>query len=154
MSVREFFHTRGGTYGALGLAAVTLIFVAFSIRGAFGVSSAGAASRDRLFICSETGKTFRHAVGAGEAIPVLSPYTGERTGYQPQLCYWTAEGRMKAEPTAVYVGASDEGFEPTFCPDCGRLVLPGAPRPEPGDAPPPTRAQYEQHWQSLAGSGR
>jgi len=34
--------------------------------------------------------------------------------------------------------------EPTFCPDCGRLVVARNPVAQPGMRPPPTREQWEK----------
>ena len=37
---------------------------------------------------------------------------------------------------------------PTFCPDCGRLVTAPSAIPQPGDKPPPTKAEYESRKSS------
>jgi len=91
------------------------------------------------YICSKTGKTFKHTNVIGESIPILSPYSGENTGYPAFPCYWTASGELKKDPTWVLLNSSIGKPGPTFCPDCGRLVNPLKPLPQPGDKPPPTQ---------------
>src|ERR1043165_3428249 len=41
----------------------------------------------RMFICSETGKTFTHALIPGETQPIKSPFSGKNTGYRAEACY-------------------------------------------------------------------
>lgn len=140
--LREFLESLAGkiTCGVLILLAVLALF--FAIRNASGPSAAAAISADRVFICSETLKSFKHELKRGESIPVRSPYSGKDTGYPAELCYWTKEGRVKKEPDAVllksYLGESG----PTFCPSCGRLVVGHNPRPHEGSTPPPTQEEY------------
>lgn len=95
-----------------------------------------------MFICTETGKTFRHTNKIGETQPILSPYSGKNTGVPAEACYWNADGTPKKEPTWVLLNelAGKEG--PTFCPDCDRLVVGHNPAPAPGVHPPPTREEY------------
>ena len=67
-------------------------------------------------------KAFRYEIKIGDSVPVKAP-SGEKSGYPAELCYWTKDGQPKEDPTPVllnqYVGKSG----PTFCPDCGRLVV-------------------------------
>ncbi len=87
-----------------------------------------------LFMCSETGKIFEHAMTEGESWPVNSPYTNKKTGYPVERCYWTRDGKRKLNPT--YVILNDNLGKPgdTICPDCGRLVI-GHNPPPPQDVP-------------------
>ena len=50
---------------------------------------------------------------------------------------------MKKEPTPVFVKSRAGEPGPTFCPDCGRLVVVHNPKPKDGDRPPPTQAEYK-----------
>jgi hypothetical protein len=98
----------------------------------------------RVFICSATGKTFTHELAVGESIPVYSPYSGQNTGYPAEYCYWNADGTTKTTPTPVLLNSYLNKPGPTFCPDCGRLVVFHNPSPTPGMTPPPTREEYER----------
>jgi hypothetical protein len=141
--LREFLRTGGGRATAIALATIALIAAVLSARSNLGDSEAAAASQDRWFVCSETGKAFRVAVKPGMTQPIDSPYSGKKTGYQAALCYWTAAGGLKNDPTPVLMNESVGKKGPTFCPDCGRLVSPQNPPPMPGVKPPPTKAEYK-----------
>jgi hypothetical protein len=100
------------------------------------------------YVCTETGKSFRHLNQIGETLPILSPYSGKNTGMPAEPCYWTKEGKAKADPTWVLLNSEKPvpEPEPTFCPDCGRLVVPRNPPPKDGRPPPPTREEwFAQH---------
>lgn len=99
--------------------------------------------RERIFVDSQTGKAFKHELKLGESIPVDAP-SGQKTGYPAELCYWTKDGQPKSDPTAVLLNSFIGKPEPTFCPDCGRLVVPHNPMAMPGMRPPPTQQEYEQ----------
>ncbi len=140
--VREFLQTPAGTGVAIGATVVLVAVMVWVVIGSLGGSTAAALSRDRTFVDADTGKPFEHTLTVGETLPVAVPATGKKSGYPAELCYWTADGKVKQDPTPVllneYVGK--EG--PTFCPDCGRLVVGHNPKPEAGDTkPPPTEAQ-------------
>jgi hypothetical protein len=141
-NIREKLAHRSGIWVAVTIFCVAAIAIYFSVRSTFGVSEAGSVSRDRLFICSETGKTFEHKLAEGETIPVHSPYSDKDTGYPAEFCYWTADGQIKDDPTPVLVNAYLGKNEPTFCPDCGRLVVVHNPAPMQGMKPPPMKEEY------------
>ena len=102
-----------------------------------------------LFVDSETGKTFTLELKRGMTFPVISPYTGRATGYQPEACFWNADGTTKSTPTYVILNSDLGKSGPTFCPDCGRLVVPHNPPPS-GQRPPPTRDEYFQRFHDPA----
>lgn len=116
-----------GTTGIV-VAVVALGVGALMIARMFGGGEL-ADTATRNFICAETGKSFSYTLKAGETLPVMSPYSKQPTGYLAEKCYWTRDGKAKAEPTLVllniYVGKSG----PTICPDCGREVVPHNPLP-------------------------
>lgn len=141
-AIRGFLGSKGGVAVAVVLALLGAWALWASLRAFVGDSEAAAAARDRLFICAQTGASFRYKVQHGTSIPVLSPYSKSETGYPAELCYWTADGQVKSEPTPVLLNSYLGKDEPTFCPDCGRLVVGHNPVPVPGSRPPPTRAQY------------
>jgi hypothetical protein len=93
------------------------------------------------YVCAETGKPFKHRSELGESPPVLSPYTGRNTGYPAEPCFWTADGSPKSDPTWVILNQSLGKSGPTFCPDCGRLVVGHNPAPGPGVRTPPTQQE-------------
>lgn len=91
----------------------------------------------RVYMCSETGKTFEHKIRDGEDEPIYSPHSGKETGYIPEACYWTKgpDGKFKAKLTPTYVILKrklDPGSrEKTYCPDCGKEVVGHNPSPKP-----------------------
>jgi hypothetical protein len=117
----------------------------FELRRVFGRDPAIVAANERIFICSETHKPFTVHLEdlIGQTAPFESPYTHTKTGYPAELCYWTADGKPKSEPTAVLMNTWIHQPEPTFCPDCGRLVVANNPMAVAGHTPPPTREEWE-----------
>ena len=106
-------------------------------------SSVVTEERTRWFVDAATGEGFRHELQVGESIPIVAP-SGNKSGYPAELCYWTKEGTPKADPTPVLLNSYIGKPEPTFCPDCGRLVVGRNPVPKPGMRPPPTREEWEK----------
>ncbi|MBC7783502.1 MAG: hypothetical protein H7144_06650 [Burkholderiales bacterium] len=121
--------------GVLSIVAVYALWT--SILSTFGDNEAEAAARNRYFICSETGKSFSLTIEQNMSWPVQSPYSGKKTGYPAEPCYWTKDGQIKSTPTWVLVNHYLAKKGPTYCPECGRLVKPQNPPPL-KDAPPPT----------------
>jgi hypothetical protein len=99
-------------------------------------------SRNRWFVCTETGKPFRKELEPGMTFPVVSPHSGKPTGVEAELCYWTKDGQPKEDPTPVLLNERAGKSGPTFCPDCGRLVVSRNRLPMAGAKPPPTQAEY------------
>lgn len=81
------------------------------------------------FLCIETNKHFEYAMHEDEDIPVISPYSGRRTGYPAEKCYWTRDGQRKSEPTFVVLNERLGKKGDTICPDCGRIVVGHNPQP-------------------------
>jgi hypothetical protein len=139
----KFFGTTiGRTVGGL-LALVVLGALYLELRDYYA-PAAVAAMRQTTFICSETSKVFSRELVKGDTIPVLSPYSGHNTGYPAEYCFWNADGTTKSTPTPVLLNFWIGKPGPTFCPDCGRLVVAHNPSPTPGMKPPPTRDEYER----------
>ena len=118
-------------FGAAALVSVVAAGVLLSgfLKG--NPAAAAAAGTDRRdFVCSETGDMFEgRRIGDGETVPMTNPRTGEATLYPAERCYWGADGGVKKRPTLVILNESLGIEGPTECPDCGRLVVHGNPRP-------------------------
>ncbi|GIW75049.1 MAG: hypothetical protein KatS3mg104_0112 [Phycisphaerae bacterium] len=149
--IRHAANTPAGKVTAGVLLLLALIMLIWSILSNFGSTEAASLTSARTFICTETGKVFTTSLREGWTVPVPSPYSGKNTGVPAEQCFWTKEGTLKSEPTYVllneYLGKSD----PTFCPDCGRLVVQRNPIYRVGDPtarPPPTREEYARRKQN------
>lgn len=142
-SLREFLDSPAGRWTGIGFTAATVLVLLLVLYWSFGDSEAVASSRDRPFICAQTGRSYSHEVKKGDVMPVYSPHSGENTGYPAELCFWTADGDAKEDPTPVLLNDYVQKPGPTFCPDCNRLVVGHNPRPQPGDAPPPAKNEYK-----------
>jgi hypothetical protein len=141
-SITRFFDSVAGKVLLAVIIICAAIFSYYQFRGVFGLNAGAAASNDRVFICSETGKSFHVLLTADTKIPSYSPFSGKNTGYPAELCYWTADGKIKDTPTPVLLNSRIGVQGPTFCPDCGRLVVGHNPYPQAGRNPPPTKEQY------------
>ena len=140
--LREFLNSPRGKALSLSAVVVMLAVAGLFIWRSLGPSDAEAISRDRIFIDAKTMKPFEHELKVGDTIPTKAPSGGD-TGYPAELCYWTKDGKPKDTPTPVLLKSwlGDNG--PTFCPDCGRLVVGHNPPAAPGKKPPPTQAEYK-----------
>jgi hypothetical protein len=134
----------GGKIAAVLILAAGAAAIFFSMRRYAGGSSAASLARQRTFICEKTGKSFQYELKEGDQIPVKSPFSGEKTAYPAELCYWTREGGVKAEPTAVLLATYRNQRGPTFCSDCGRLVVGHNPPAAEGGKAPPTKEEYDR----------
>jgi hypothetical protein len=140
--LREFLRGPGGRGAAIAVLILGLATAGWSIWRNVTPDQAVVDANSPLFIDSETGQTFHTTLKVGMDVPVQSPYTGRATGYKAELCYWTKDGTAKTDPTAVLMNSDIGKPGPTFCPDCGRLVVGHNPMPGPGVRPPPTRAEW------------
>ncbi len=139
--IREFLESNAGKALSAGLIVVALGLVVWSVKANFGQSDAEALSSNRIFIDSVTGATFDHEVSLGDKMTITSP--AGNPGYPAEFCFWNADGSIRTKPFPVLVNAYVNKPGPTFCPDCGRLVIPHNPMAAKGDKPPPTKSEYE-----------
>jgi hypothetical protein len=135
-------------------ALVLVSFVGVLLFSNSGADDAVDSSRNRIFICSETGKVFRQELKVGMDLPLISPFTGRATGIEAELCYWTASGEIKKEPTPVLLNERIGKPGPTFCPDCNRLVVGLNPPPRLDSKPPPKREEYSARRPKSRGSSK
>jgi len=144
--LREFFNSSTGRGVVIVLAITALGMMVYAFRSSWGTPPDIAAANDRIFIDAQnptSGKSFRVALKPGMHIPVRAPSGGD-TGYPAELCYWTKDGKVRAEPFPVLLNSWVGKPEPTFCPDCGRLVVGHNPAPAgPNAKPPPTKENYK-----------
>ena len=143
-ALKSFLETPRGRVAVIAAGILSLAFLYNSFRVSFGTSSAVSLSKERIFICSETGRSFPVTLEAGMPIPLHSPYSGKNTGYPAELCYWTAEGTVKSTPAAVLMNSVLGKKGATFCPDCHRLVVGHNPPAKEGVPPPLTEIEYQQ----------
>jgi hypothetical protein len=143
-AIRKFLESSAGKAVAVLLVLAGLTGAFFAVRGVF-TSEAEQEARDRMFIDAETGKAFPYTLEMGTPIPIKAP-SGKLSGYPAEACYWTKEGKPKNDPTWVFVSSVWKGGnEPTFCPDCGRLVVGHNPRAKEGATAPPTKEEYAKN---------
>jgi hypothetical protein len=143
MGIREFIKTPAGKVTVIAFLCLAIALAIWSALNSLDPSQAAARTSDRIFICAETGKAFNYTIKLGDKPPVKSPYSGKNTGYEAERCYWTADGKPKADPTPVLLKSAIGQEGPTFCPDCGRLVVGNNPVAIEGVPPPPTEAEYQ-----------
>jgi len=137
---KPILQTPAGFICAAVVVIVAAVLAFFQIRNYFFPPEV-ANSRNRIFVDSATGTPFRHVIQIDDSIPITAP-SGGKTGYPAELCYWTKEGNVKSDPTPVLLNMWLGKSGPTFCPDCGRLVVGHNPYPAPGAKPPPTQEEY------------
>ncbi|HUO07943.1 MAG TPA: hypothetical protein VM008_06565 [Phycisphaerae bacterium] len=139
----QFFHTRSGKALLFALAIAALGLVGYQLYAMIRPNDGTSELNRRWFVCTETRKAYQLDLTSVREIPAPSPFSGKNTGEPAELCYWTAEGKTKDTPTPVLLNEYIGDPSPTFCPDCGRLVVGRNPAPTPGSPPPPTKAEYQ-----------
>jgi hypothetical protein len=139
--LRQFFQTKAGATTAVVVLIISLGVAAFAVRGVF-TTDAESLSSEHMFIDAKTGKVFKSALERGMELPIKAP-SGEKTGYPAEKCLWNKDGSVRKDPYFVLLNTYAGKAEPTFCPDCGRLVVPHNPAPRQGSRPPPTQAEYK-----------
>ena len=141
--LRKFLQSRGGFVVAGVVGFIGIVAIIYAVRANFGATDGEQLAADRMFIDADTGKPFAHTLSLNDPIPVKAP-SGKNTGYPAEACYWTKDGKPKPEPTWVLMNTWKGSKEPTFCPDCGRLVVGHNPPAVAGKAPPPTKEEYHK----------
>jgi hypothetical protein len=139
--LKQMLATPGGKIAAIAASLFAVGFAVYTV-ASFMKGDMPSTAFYTTYVCSETGKSFRHKNEMGDTIPIYSPYSGKNTAYPGEACYWNPDGSTKSEPTWVLLNEAVGKNEPTFCPDCGRLVVGHNPRPVAGGKPPPTRGEY------------
>lgn len=132
----------------LAVALVVLAFAGYRLYAMFYLATPEKAHPvERLYLCSETHKTFSYKKNVGEDIPVTSPFSKKRTGYPCEPCYRTKkENVFRDQPYYVTLNKYFDKPGPTICPDCGHEVQGHNPDPRPVhlDAPSSRKAAAGQ----------
>jgi hypothetical protein len=140
-AIRKFFRTKAGMGVAAVLVLLGLGVVVVTVKGVMTNEGADL-SAHRMFMDAKTGLPYPFEIDLKTPIPAPAP-SGGNTGYPGEACYWTKDGKPKAEPTWVLLNKYKGSNEPTFCPDCGRLVVGHNPPAAQGAKPPPTKQEYK-----------
>lgn len=145
----SFFEKPAGKAVAAAVLLIGFGLIVWNIWGSYANNPATKANQ-RLFVDSVTGKNFWVNLENIDEVPTKVP-GGGMTGYPAELCFWTADGKPKSEPTGVLLNETVGKTGPTFCPDCKRLVVGRNPPPMEGSKPPPTEAEYRANPRSGGG---
>lgn len=148
--LREFLNSSRGKTASVVAVILMLLAASFFVWGAMKPTDAEAIARDHIFMDAKTLKPFSHELKMGDHIPCDAP-SGGKTGYPAELCYWTKDGKVRKDPYPVLLKSWIGQPGPTFCPDCGRLVVGHNPEPAPGMKPPPLEAEYKPRGGSRDG---
>jgi hypothetical protein len=130
------------TIGVPLLVVCAAIGAYLGVRAIMGPGEAAASSRERMFVDVTTGKPFQQELEVGMTFPVQAP-SGGKSGYPAEPCYWNADGSVRQDPSWVVLNETQGKHGPTFCPDCGRLVVIHNPPADAGRKPPPTKAEWD-----------
>jgi hypothetical protein len=137
-----FFDTNLGRASLAALVVGLLGYAAWTIWANVGRSPLVSEFSDPIFIDADTGYAFHCKLTPTMTMPAICPDTGKAAGYPAELCFWTKDGHAKTDPTPVLLNIYRGISGPTFCPDCGRLVVAHNPLAVEGATPPPTKAEY------------
>src|SRR5690349_11481172 len=125
--LREFLQSGKGKQVAVGVVVVGVLLAIWSVWANLGPSAEVLSAIEPVYINAETWKQKNITMKVGTVIPA--------GWYQAELCYWTKDGTTKDTPTYVLLNKYKGKSEPTFCPDCGRLVVGRNPGPSAGMRP-------------------
>lgn len=113
----------------VAVAGLSIVVAGIMIWRSLGGGGTTVDTSKRNYIDAATGKTFSYQLKPGESYPVVPPGGAEATGWPAEKCFWTPDGKAKAEPTLVLLNSYIGKEGPTICPDCGREVRPHNPLP-------------------------
>jgi len=71
----------------LGIVGASVVIVGVSPKS-LSADSAATMANTRVYIDGETGRNFSHTIELGETEPIESPFSGLRTAYAAEACYW------------------------------------------------------------------
>jgi len=135
LGVREYLQSRAGKNVAVAVVAVGVLAAIISMWSSFKAPDEIADASAPMFINAQTLQAKRIKLDPNQPLP--------SGWYKAELCYWTKDGKPKDDPTYVILNKNRGKPEPTFCPDCGRLVREHNPPGGVGFRPPPTEQEYK-----------
>lgn len=113
----------------LGVVAAGLIgYAAYAVWGTIGGGAEISKANTKGFKDSETGEVFQIKLEIGMKFPLENPKTGKNTLYPTEICY--AGKCLKKGGTYVILNSTLGKDEPTYCPECGTIVVPRNPGPK------------------------
>jgi hypothetical protein len=133
--IREFLDSPKGKAIAFSLVGVGLLAVGISLWANMSPASEIQDANNPLYINAQTGQQKRLSISVGQSVP--------DGWYKAEWCYWTKDGKPTEKATPVLLNKYKGSNTPTFCPECGRLVVDHNPPAVAGDRPPPTQAEYK-----------
>jgi hypothetical protein len=132
----QFARSRHGVAAVVLL--VSLVTITCAIRALLDDGSVATTQRITCIDATD-GRTFTVRITPGLHFPVRAP-SGNDTGFPAEACYWNADGTTRTEPVYVLLNPYRGVDAPTYCHDCGRLVVVQNPQPVPGLSPPPKKS--------------
>src|SRR5947199_9416423 len=84
--LRKFLSSRLGKIAAILTFCLALVCIWLAVKGSLGMSDAAIDSRSRIFICSETGRSFEKTMDVALTLTVLASYSGKNTGSPQCIC--------------------------------------------------------------------
>ena len=133
-SLRRFLNSGAGRAVAIAVVVIGILIAAWTLKGVTTSEGEDLASK-RVYIDGKTNKVLYITIGVNTKLPP--------DAHPAEACYWTKDGKPKQEPTYVLLNMYKGSDEPTFCPDCGRLVVGHNPAARAGMTPPPTKDEYK-----------
>jgi len=133
-SFRRFLDTGTGKGVAIAVVLIGVVAAGWSLRGVTTSEGEELASK-RVYINAKTNEVLYLTFDLKTKVPM--------DAYPAEACYWTKDGKPKKEPTYVLLNTYKGSSDPTFCPDCERLVVGHNPAPGPNVQVPPTKAEYK-----------
>lgn len=129
MALTNFLTSKPGKIVTIGLIVLALGVIVYVTFWPDDHSNLVADVNTQTWIDTD-GNVFRKKLVAFEPPDAKGP--NGKAAFRAELCYWTKEGKTKTEPTPVLLNSNIGKPEPTYCPDCGRLVTPLNAPPMPG----------------------
>ncbi len=151
--VQRILHSKIGVGMMVGVIVASVVIVVMQLPHYWGRSESAEELNGRWLICMESRKAYHVNLEDVGSFPAYSPFSKKNTGVEAELCYWTAEGKIKDKPVPVLLNEMVGDSSRTYCPECGRLVVARNPGPPMTTRASPTRAEVEARGSSAGVQG-